>query len=89
MRASFLDIVLNPDCISEQYANETSNATDHDRLNNQDREDDAGEPTASFEEDPGDTDDSPMSVEARVSLSRTYRMPLLVALWVWILIGLS
>lgn len=89
MRASFLDIVLNPNCISEQYANETSNETDHDGLNNQNREDDAGEPTASFEEDPGDTDDSPMSVEARVSLARTYRMHLIVAFWVCILIGQS
>ncbi|KIO06953.1 hypothetical protein M404DRAFT_40979, partial [Pisolithus tinctorius Marx 270] len=31
------------------------------------------EPTASFEEDAGNTDNSPMSVEAHVSLARTYQ----------------
>ena len=40
------------------------------------RKDGADEPTASFKEDPGDMDDSPMSVEAHVSLARTYCMPL-------------
>ncbi|KIM51190.1 hypothetical protein SCLCIDRAFT_33649 [Scleroderma citrinum Foug A] len=42
----------------EQYANETSNVTDHDGLDNQDREDGADESTASSEEDP----DNPISM---------------------------
>ncbi|KAI6010848.1 hypothetical protein F5J12DRAFT_904943 [Pisolithus orientalis] len=37
-----------------------------------DCKDSADEPTASFEEDPGDMDDSPMSVEAHVLLAHTY-----------------
>ena len=85
VRASFFNIVLNSDHILEQYANETSNVTDRDGLDNQDCEDGADESTASSEEDP----DNPMSVEARVSLAQTYHMPLLVAPWVWILIGQS
>ncbi|KAI6039615.1 hypothetical protein EDC04DRAFT_2867920 [Pisolithus marmoratus] len=38
----------------------------------------SNESTASFEEDPGDTDDSPMSVKAHVSLAWTYHMPLFI-----------
>ena len=79
MQAFFLDIVLNPDCILEQYTNETSNETDHNVLNNQDRKDSADGPTASFEEDPGNMDDSPMSVKAHILLARSYHLPLLIA----------
>ena len=72
--SSLIDI-LNLDCILGQDSNETGNETDHNVSNNQDGQDSADQPTASFKEDSGDTDDSPMSVEAHVSLARTYRMP--------------
>ena len=55
------------------------NETGHDVLNNRGCKDDADESTASFGEDPGDTDDYPMSVVASVSSARIYCMPLLVA----------
>jgi len=77
VRAFFFNRCSNPDCILEQYSNGTNNETDHNMSNNQDYEDSADEPTAGFEEDTGDTDDSPMSVEAHVSLAWTYCMPLL------------
>ncbi|KAI6032451.1 hypothetical protein EDC04DRAFT_2868927 [Pisolithus marmoratus] len=41
--------------------------TDHNALNKQDHEGDGEELAASFEEDPGDMDDSPMSVKAHHS----------------------
>ncbi|KAI5982895.1 hypothetical protein F5J12DRAFT_788021 [Pisolithus orientalis] len=59
LRGTCLSYVLGT---LEQYCNETHNETDHDVSNNQDCEDSADEPTASFEEDAGDTDDSPMNM---------------------------
>ena len=78
VQAFLLGFVLSPDCILEQHSNEASNETDHNGSDNQDCADGDDEPTASFKEDTGDTDDSPMSVEVRVSLARTYRMSLLI-----------
>ncbi|KAI5992849.1 hypothetical protein EDC04DRAFT_2872713 [Pisolithus marmoratus] len=55
---AFFNAIFNSECILEQHPNET----DHNALNKQDHEGDGEEPTTSFEEDPGDMDDSPMNM---------------------------
>ncbi|KAI5996903.1 hypothetical protein F5J12DRAFT_907013 [Pisolithus orientalis] len=52
----------------EQYTNKTSNETNHNVSNNQDCKDGADEPTASFEEDPGDMDNSPMDLATKLNI---------------------